>query len=110
MKVEEHTQIVQEIAQNLNDQAKVTELLNTLSNDYIKVNEEISKMPQLAADNEKLRSVNMKLFLQNGSTGTTTASEDIQKKEAAGTDGVEGAGQENKKKFEDLFNEKGELK
>ena len=70
MTSEEHTQIIQEIATNLGDQAKVTTLLTKLSEDYTETSAKISeydaKVPQLEQDMESLRSANMKLFLKVG--------------------------------------------
>lgn len=64
---EEHTRIIQEIAQNLTDQSKVTELLTSLSNDYVSTLGTIKDLEPLKEDNEKLRNANMQLFLQVGS-------------------------------------------
>lgn len=102
---EEHLQIIQDIAQNLTDQAKVTELLNSLSTDYV---ETLASSTTLLTDNEKfktdnesLRSANMKLFLQIGEkpatpVNTVTPAEVTQTEPELAT-------------FDKLFNEKGEL-
>ncbi|MDP4120854.1 MAG: gp7 family phage scaffolding protein [Bacillota bacterium] len=70
MKPEEHTQIIHDIGANISDQAKVTQLLAQLSEDYTtvltenKTNKETAE--KLTKDNETLREANMQLFLKVG--------------------------------------------
>jgi hypothetical protein len=104
---EEHTQIIQQIATNLGDQARVTELLTQLSDDYTETTAKLTdydtRVPQLEQDMESLRSANMKLFLKVGAeikdpTPPTPPTPPIEK------------GEEDKDPIANLFNEKGELK
>lgn len=104
---EEHAALIHDIAANLTDQSKVTEMLTRLSNDYTEMTEKVAKLPQLEKDNENLRSVNMKLFLQVGDKPKGTGKE-VDAKEQQETGEITNT--ETKPKFDDLFNEKGELK
>jgi hypothetical protein len=99
MKPEEFKALTTEIMQNLTDQAKVSTILATLTEDYdaetvIKTTS-LSTTEKLTADNEKLRQANMNLFLKVGETKVT---EQPQKKE------------DLTPKFEDLFDANGNLK
>lgn len=76
----------------------LTDLQNNVSSvfdDNITLNE---RNTSLTADNETLRSANMKLFLQVGSDDTDAPN------------GSEVDKPKEKRKFENLFNEKGEIK
>jgi hypothetical protein len=102
MTFEEHNKIIKDIAQNLSDQAKVTELLTSLSNDYNETLTTISSLEPLKDDNEKLRNANMQLFLQVGDTSKLASKEEVPQDT--------GKKEEDKKpSYEELFNEKGEL-
>lgn len=82
------------------DEVSRRELLTELSDEGTKLfdrNAELdSSNRQLSDDNEKLRSANMKLFLKVGESRQPEADPDTQPTE--------------KRKFSDLFNEKGGLK
>jgi len=103
MNVEDHTKIIQEIAQNLTDSAKVTELLTSLSNDYAEVIPVVAKNVELESNMEQLRQANMKLFLQVGAVPKDTPPTPIGQPEPPIIT------TEEPKQFESLFNEKGEL-
>lgn len=80
---------------------KLNDLQNNISSIFDENLSLTERNTSLTADNETLRSANMKLFLQVGSDdtdepNTPKPSEEEKPKE--------------KRKFEDLFNEKGELK
>lgn len=101
MTKEEHTQAIQDIRKLVNDEdGKITELLTNLSDDYGKILAENSdyqlKNEKLKNDNEKLRDTNMRLFLKVGSP--KESEEKSEEKE------------EEKLTFENLFDEKGDLK
>ena len=74
MKREEHTSIIRQIRENLNNEGMVSELLANLSDDYgaiLAVNEDINnELSNLRAANENLRDTNMRLFLRVGETVT----------------------------------------
>lgn len=98
-----HKQILQEIMGNVGNQAKISELLTSLSDDYgavIAENEKVKEQAaKLTADNQGLRDTNNRLFLRVG--------------HQPAADPAAAAQSENgipKIKLEDLFNEKGELK
>lgn len=99
MKREEHTNLIRDIRLNLNDEAKVTEMLTQLSDDYGAITADLESTKQtsqeLKAQAESLRDVNMKLFLKVGNPIPPDKPSDPN---------------EGKLKFEDLFNEKGGLK
>lgn len=98
LKPEEFKVITDELLQNHTDQAKVSTLLSTLVDDYNKESAEkstaIKTSETLTIDNEKLRQANMSLFLKVGETKPE------EKKPTEDTT----------PKFEDLFDEKGNLK
>lgn len=75
MKPEEFKSITDELLQNHTDQAKVSTLLSTLVDDYIKESAEkiavLKTSETLTSDNEKLRNANMQLFLKVGETKPT---------------------------------------
>lgn len=102
MTKEEHTQAIQDIRKLVNDDdGKITELLTNLSDDYGKILAENSdfqlKNEKLKNDNEKLRDTNMRLFLKVGSPKEESEEKPEEK-------------EEEKLTFENLFDEKGELK
>jgi hypothetical protein len=70
VKPEEFKAKTEELMQSLTDQAKVSTLLAELNEDYTKeMTEKTTAMTtaeKLVADNEKLRSANMNLFLKIG--------------------------------------------
>jgi regulator of replication initiation timing len=90
---------LQDAMKNLGDQAKVSTIFAELTEDYNTVSAETetakATAEKLTADNEKLRQANMNLFLKVGET-----KKEEQQQEQKDT----------KPKFDDLFNEKGELK
>lgn len=81
--------------------AELTNEVSTIYDTYSGLEEESHKLKE---DNEKLRKANMDLFLQ---VGTQTKSVEETVKERTG---IEEEKEPERKKFEDLFNEKGELK
>jgi hypothetical protein len=99
LKPEEFKAKTTEILQSLTDQAKVSTLLSELVTDNAEYVAEVTKVTEtvtkLNNDNEGLRQANMKLFLQVGET------KPVEQQNKA-TD--------NTPKFDDLFNDKGELK
>ena len=82
MKREEHTSIIRQIRENLNNEGMVSELLANLSDDYgaiLAVNEDINnELSNLRAANENLRDTNMRLFLR---VGESVPQEDVQEPE-----------------------------
>lgn len=106
MTKEEFTQKVQEITSNLEDQGKVTSLLTELTKEYENVFDDKTNLTTmnetLTTKNQELKDYNMKLFMQVTTDGkpsdNNTSLETPDDKE------------ENKLKFEDLFDEKGEFK
>lgn len=89
------------------DEVQRRELLATLQNETAELFDSHDTLTQantdLTADNEKLRNANMSLFLQMGANKTP----EQQQRDSTGIES-----QQNKapRKFEDLFNEKGEIK
>lgn len=83
------------------DDGKIADLLSELSDGYGELSASFDditlKNQKLTHDNESLRDTNMRLFLRVG-------------QENSGGDDDVTEGTEKKLKFEDLFNEKGELK
>lgn len=104
MERHEHTQIIQNLLTMVANehQATASELLTQLANDYEVVMNDFEKITtnnqQLIENNEKLRSVNSELFLQVGHKSQPTPPAPDNGK---GTQSL---------KYDDLFNEKGELK
>lgn len=86
-------------------QANASEILTELSDEFESVLTEsennATKVTELTANNETLRSVNAKLFLRVGETDKATHTETTPATETTN---------ENKITFDDLFNEKGDLK
>lgn len=105
---DEHKLLIQNIVKNIDNQAELTSLLSDLSKDYTEVLAERNTYKKsnetLISDNENLRQTNMKLFLQVGGT------EEKIKDEAQKVSPVTEEPTEEIAKYEDLFNEKGELK
>lgn len=102
MTKEEHTKAIQEIRKLVqDDDGKITELLTNLSDAYGEIIAENSdyqlKNEKLKNDNEKLRDTNMRLFLKVGSPKEESEEKPEEK-------------EEEKLTFENLFDEKGELK
>lgn len=68
---EEHTKLIREIRNSLNDEGKVTDLLTQLSDDYeatlTTVENVQSDAEAIRKANESLRDTNMRLFLKVGS-------------------------------------------
>lgn len=99
MKPEDFSLKIKEVMEGLNDQAKVSTILAELVTDYndthTEKNQAIAEAKKLVEDNEKLRQANMNLFLKVG---------DTKKEEAVKT------AEDNTPKFEQLFDEKGNLK
>lgn len=101
MTPEEFKAKTDEILSNHTDQAKVSTLLAELVEDYnnettVK-NTAQATAEKLTADNEKLRAANMTLFLRVGETKPEP-------------DTTKGNSEDEKPKYEDLFDENGELK
>lgn len=96
---EEFNSLIQEIGQS-EDVVDIREKLSVLNETYSPMFDNIDDLTQrntqLTDDNEKLREANMKLFLRVGTKTEPDVPEDDKQKE--------------KLKFEDLFNEKGEIK
>jgi hypothetical protein len=88
-----------EVAQNLGDQAKVTTILSEITTDYATTHGEFeaskTTVETTLANMEIMRKANMELFLKLGSTpATNTQTKPV----------------DNTPKVEDLFDEKGNLK
>jgi transcription-repair coupling factor (superfamily II helicase) len=99
LKPEEFKAKTAEILQNLSDQAKVSTLLTELTehNDdaVVEITTTTATATKLTTDNETLRQANMSLFLKVGETKPA----DNKKPD-----------EDTAPKFEDLFDEKGDLK
>lgn len=106
MNREEHKQKLNEILGLVapENQARMSEFLSELSEDYERVLTESEKasnrVSELTTNNELLRAANTKLFLKVGATDKETPH--TEKTETT----VEG---DNEITFDNLFNEKGEL-
>lgn len=107
MKIEEHTQLIQDIMTNIADPTKVTTLLADLSKDYGEISTTIkdyeTKVPLMEKDMEDIRRANMKLFQQVGAPPQDNPTDDKPPVDKP---------IENKPPvdpFKNLFNEKGEL-
>lgn len=104
---EEHKKITSELMSlaTAESQARVSELLTSLSDDYAetltKYETANNSLSDLQTKNETLREVNAKLFLKVGETDKETKKPIV---EEAGTKDPEPA-----PTFDALFNEKGEL-
>lgn len=101
MTYEEHTELIQQIRTNLEDEGKVSNLLAQLSDDYQEtlsnLNDATRTSEELTQANEKLREANLDLFLKVGSKKEEP--ENKLKEE-----------DEEIKSFDDLFDDKGMLK
>lgn len=104
MKREEHTEKIMQIKEKIHEMdadGTITSLLSELSDDYVALStmmdETKLKNEKLTHDNESLRDTNMRLFLKVEGT-------DKQASEP------EGENSDEPKKYENLFNENGELK
>lgn len=103
----EHKEITSKLLAlaNPENQGEVSELLTQLTNDYDETLEQLAtandSVETLTARNEKLRAVNADLFLQVGTTNKPSGDEGTIKDDE---------GEETLLSYEDLFNEKGELK
>jgi regulator of replication initiation timing len=80
----------------------LAQLSDSISADYDNFSEVTKQVEQLTTDNETLRSANMKLFLR---VGGKTPEESVKD-----TTGADPEPEEEELKYEDLFNDKGELK
>lgn len=78
--------------------AEFAELSNNLTETFDENERLAERAAQLEADNEKLRAANMKLFTSLGVKDEPDDEDEQEEQEP------------EKRKFEDLFNEKGELK
>lgn len=105
MKKEEFLAKIKEIG-TLEDietvRASLTELSDNVSMVFDSNDELSNKNKQFEEDNETLRKANMKLFLR---LGDDKSPEEIKKDQVGEVDKVK-----EPRKYEDLFNEKGELK
>lgn len=94
---------VRSILDNLSDQAAASERLTELYDAFSEVsanNEQLtSTNTQLETDNENLRKANLRLFSRLGEQNASEKEKEEEKEEET-----------KPMKFEDLFNEKGELK
>ena len=94
---------VKSILDNLSDQAAASESLTKLYDAFSEVsanNEQLnSTNTQLETDNENLRKANLRLFSRLGEQNLSDKEKEKEKEEET-----------KPMKFEDLFNEKGELK
>lgn len=94
---EDITTIINDIKVNLNDEAKVTEKLVELMDEYKQAetenNEAKTRLEAVTIDNEKLRDSNMRLFLKIGTPEETKEDK-----------------KETKLTFDDLLNENGTFK
>lgn len=104
MKRSEHKAIIDKVLGMIapEHQAAASEALNTLSTDYGTTLDSLetanTSVQELTTANESLRAVNTKLFLQVGASEKKEQEEETKE-------------EENKPlPFDDLFNEKGELK
>lgn len=92
-----------ELTDNINNIFDTNEKLTKDYNDIVEKNKQIEEeKKQITADNDKLRDYNMQLFLRVGNEKTNDNNQ------TPNSDGAEG--DEKKRDFKDLFNEKGGLK
>lgn len=102
MTIEEFNSSALSILSNLDNQGEVSTTLNTLQQEYSNIsatNKELNdKITQLEKDRENLRDANMKLFLQVGNKSTENNNND------------KSTNENDKLSFDDLFDEKGEIK
>lgn len=104
--MEEFQKVLNDIRSNLDDTAKVTELLESVSLDYSEMTKENTTLTtnneKLIKDNDNLRNVNMDLFLK---VGNQRAESQLQENQSQ-----ENQPKENKLSFDNLFDEYGNLK
>ena len=108
---EEHKAIIQQMLSfvSADNQANASQLLTQLSDDYeetLTANETLTTTnAELTTKNERLREVNSELFMKVGTT-----KKENQNPPNNQDNGGQGSNNEDPElKFEDLFNEKGEL-
>lgn len=103
---DEHRRLVQEMIGlvNADHQARASEILTSLSDDYDTVLTEseghANRVTELTANNETLRSVNAKLFLKVGEVPNAPPKEQTPPSESSDIPNIT---------FESLFNDKGDL-
>lgn len=103
---DEHKNILNDLLKlsTPDNQASISEILTRLSEDYEQVLNESetasNRVTELTANNEKLRSVNADLFLKVGTTDKKTVHTETETEENQGEELT----------FDNLFNDKGELK
>lgn len=101
MTQDDHKNLLNEILSNLDNQAKVSEVLTTLADDYTSLLSENATLTttnsELAERNKQLLETNMNLFLKVGAPKDTQTDEIIEQTE-------------NTMTFENLFDENGNLK
>lgn len=99
MTIEAHSALVSQILENIADQATVSTLLSQLSDDYVNTISALTSSQQetenLKQEVSNLKESNMQLFLKVTQPATQDEDEEDNDEEL---------------KFEDLFNENGELK
>lgn len=100
MTIEEHSALVSQILENIADQATVSTLLSQLSDDYVNTISALTssqqEMENLKQEVSNLKESNMQLFLK---VTQPVTQEDNNEED-----------NDEELKFEDLFNENGELK
>ena len=104
--MEEFQKVLNDIRTNLDDTAKVTELLESVSLNYSEMTKENNTLSanneKLIKDNDNLRNVNMDLFLKVGNQRAESQSQENQSQE--------NQSQEDRLSFDNLFDENGNLK
>lgn len=90
------------VADDVQRRTMLTELSDKISGIFDSNTELMERNKSFEEDNEKLRSANMQLFLRVGANKTE---EEIQKNQVGDTDSVK-----EPRKFENLFDENGNLK
>jgi len=102
---EEHEALVLNILANLSDQGQVSEMLNTLREDYSQqlttVDTLTNEKTTLTTHNESLKNVNNKIMLQLGDFSSTLKDKKVEDKIEEKV--------EEPMKFEDLLNSEGEM-
>lgn len=104
MTIEEYNAITKDLLANVSDVGTVSQYLMQLTDDYSATLAELANANQRAEEltiaNESLRNANMELFLKIGKTDPTPKGEEDENEDE----------DEEKLNFDDLFNDKGELK
>lgn len=101
----EFLEVIKQIGTEADDvqrRTMLTELSDKISGIFDSNTELMEKNKSFEEDNEKLRSANMQLFLR---VGANKSEEEIQKNQVGDTDSVK-----EPRKFENLFDENGNLK